>query len=137
MSVPPELGGLARRWLKKAANDLKTAEHTLTLPEGECPFDIVCFHAQQCAEKSLKAFLTVQGVNFERIHELGQLLQMCTTAPDLIQELDEVDCLTPYAVEARYPDEGEEEVSITRTQAEEAVAMARKVNGAIRRRLPG
>jgi len=30
-------------WIKKAENDLKTAEHILTLKEN-CPFDIVCFH---------------------------------------------------------------------------------------------
>ena len=45
-----------RAWIKKAESDLKTAEHTLTLKEN-CPFDTVCFHAQQCAEKYLKALL--------------------------------------------------------------------------------
>jgi len=37
----------------KAGNDLKNATHTLTLG-AECPTDTVCFHAQQCIEKSIK-----------------------------------------------------------------------------------
>ena len=47
---------LARRWLQKATNDLITARQTLLLPEG--PIDTVAFHAQQAAEKALKALLT-------------------------------------------------------------------------------
>lgn len=132
MSTPPEVVALARQWLAKAANDLKNAEHTLTLPDAECPFDTVCFHAQQCAEKSLKAFLVYHQVLFEKIHDLGQLLLQCETAPDLVRELDEIERLIPYAVETRYPGEWE---SIGRTEAEQAVELARKVYNAVQRRL--
>ena len=55
MSAPPELIALVRQWLQKASHDLINAEHTLKLPDDECPLDTVCFHAQQCAEKYLKA----------------------------------------------------------------------------------
>ena len=47
MSAPPEI---VSQWVEKAEHDLKNAEHTLTLQE-DCPFDTVCYHAQQCAEK--------------------------------------------------------------------------------------
>lgn len=132
MTVPPEVAALVRGWLTKAANDLTNAEHTLRLPDRECPFDTVCFHAQQCAEKSLKAFLTAQRVPFEKIHDVGELLRLCAMAPDLVQGLDHIEQLAPYAVEARYP--GEWEV-IERAEAERAVALARKVRDAIQRRL--
>lgn len=56
MKKPPKAEEDFRAWIKKAEGDLKTAEHTLTLKE-RCPFDTVCFHAQQCAEKYLKALL--------------------------------------------------------------------------------
>ncbi len=135
MSVLPERIALVREWLKKASHDLKNAEHTLTLPDSECPFDTVCFHAQQCAEKSLKAFLTAHGVEFEKIHELGQLLQQCSMAPDLIRELDEIDSLSPYAVEGRYPDEPGEEEPIFRDKAEEALSLARKTYELVRNKL--
>ena len=44
---------LAKAWLKKGRNDLITARQKLLLPDG--PTDTVCFHAQQAAEKALKA----------------------------------------------------------------------------------
>ena len=53
MSAPLEI---VNQWVEKAEHDLRNAEHTLTLQE-DCPFDTVCYHAQQCAEKYLKAFL--------------------------------------------------------------------------------
>ena len=53
MNGAPERLRNVRQWVAKAENDLRNAEHTLTLQE-ECPFDTVCFHAQQCAEKYLK-----------------------------------------------------------------------------------
>ena len=53
MSVSPENLQVARQWIEKAEHDLKNAEHTLTLEEN-CPFDTVCFHAQQCTEKVLE-----------------------------------------------------------------------------------
>ncbi len=133
MTVPPDVEVLARGWLTKASNDLKNAEHTLTLPDGDCPFDTVCFHAQQCAEKSLKAFLTWHGVAFQRIHDLSELLRLCTMAPDLARELNGLEELMPYAVEARYPGEWE---SIGRAEAQRAVTLARQVRDAIQERIP-
>jgi HEPN domain-containing protein len=51
---------VAREWATKADNDLKTAAHTLKLGD-KCPTDTVCFHAQQCVEKYLNAFLACTG----------------------------------------------------------------------------
>ena len=48
-----------REWLQKAKADARAMEMVLG---GDDPLtDIACFHAQQCAEKSLKAFLTANG----------------------------------------------------------------------------
>lgn len=55
----PEVEGVlsvVREWVVKAENDLKNAAHTLKMGEAG-PMDTVCFHAQQCAEKYLKASL--------------------------------------------------------------------------------
>jgi HEPN domain-containing protein len=49
MSAASDRSVVARQWLEKADNDLKTAQHTLTLGD-DCPFDTVCFHAQQCVD---------------------------------------------------------------------------------------
>ncbi len=135
MSEPPEETRLSRQWLEKAQGDLSSAEYLLTLPDARCRFDVVCFHAQQCAEKALKAFLVLRKIPFERIHDLGELLELCRVADqDLVRELDELDALTPYAVETRYPGDWE---PFDRRRAEEAVALARKAQEAVRRRLKG
>lgn len=44
-----------RRWVQKAQNDLLNIENNLAA--SRTPWDTVCFHAQQAAEKILKAFL--------------------------------------------------------------------------------
>ena len=69
MSAPPEVLSLVRQWVEKAEEDLLTAEHTLTL-EDDCPYGTVCFHAQQCAEKYLKALLTLHAIPFPKIYDL-------------------------------------------------------------------
>jgi HEPN domain-containing protein len=68
-------------------------------PEG------IGFHAQQCVEKALKGFLTVQQIPFERRHDLSYLLDLCIPLdPAFEQFRAAADGLTPYAVEFRYPD---------------------------------
>lgn len=134
MSELPEETRLAGQWLEKAAGDLASAKHLLTLTDAQCRFDVVCFHAQQCAEKSLKAFLVLRKIPFERIHDLGELLELCGAGQGLVRELDEIDVLTPYAVESRYPGDWE---PFDRHKAEEAVALARKAYEAVDRRLKG
>ncbi len=64
-----------QRWVEKAENDLRNAEHTLTL-KPDCPFDRVAFHAQQCTEKYLKALLVRHGIHFPLTHDLRLLLQL-------------------------------------------------------------
>ena len=66
---------VVREWVAKADNDLKTAVHTLKLGQ-ECPTDTVCFHAQQCVEKYLKAYLVLQGVDFPKTHDIERLVAL-------------------------------------------------------------
>lgn len=133
MSAPPELVSVVRRWLIKARNDLKNARHTLTLPDPDCPLDTVCFHAQQCAEKSLKAVLTFERIAFEKTHDLGQLLFLCKPMPELVRELEELKDLTHYTVDVRYLEFPMEEIK--REEAVRAVVLAERAYEAIQRRL--
>jgi len=66
---------ITREWIVKADNDLKTASHTLKMPKG-CPTDTVCFHAQQCVEKYLKAFLVWKGIDFPKTHDIEHLVSL-------------------------------------------------------------
>jgi HEPN domain-containing protein len=56
---------LTKLWIKKAENDLITAKNSLNI-KPEPPLDTICFHAQQCAEKYLKAFLVYHEIEFEK-----------------------------------------------------------------------
>lgn len=89
-------------WLQHADTDLRAAR--LLLPHGHVFFDICGFHAQQAAEKYLKAFLVRHQVEFPAIHGIRRLLiRVARVDPMLAQALRTADVLTPYAVDARYP----------------------------------
>jgi len=49
-------------WVAKAEGDYRTAERELH-PTGTPNFDAVCFHAEQCAEKLIKALLIHLGAS--------------------------------------------------------------------------
>ncbi|MCL0048137.1 HEPN domain-containing protein [Dehalococcoidia bacterium] len=123
---------LVKAWIKKAENDLKTAKDELNT-KGPA-LDTVCFHAQQCAEKYLKAFLVHHEIEFEKIHDLGDLLTLASRIDNSFLTLLELGKkLTPYAVEIRYPLLLEEP---TMEEAEEAIEMAIKIKEFVLSRLP-
>ena len=82
----------------------QNAEHTLTLHDDKCPFDTVCFHAQQCAEKYLKGWLVYHDVDFPRTHDLVVLLRLADGAGLRRASLGNVQPLNRYTIEARYPE---------------------------------
>jgi len=66
-------------------------------------FDTVCFHAQQAAEKVLKAYLLAHGVDFPFTHDLARLLVLCETREPAFASLGLMaNSLTPYATTLRY-----------------------------------
>ncbi|MBI3980240.1 MAG: HEPN domain-containing protein [Chloroflexi bacterium] len=132
MNERPEVLTVVRQWVERAEHDLRTAEHTLAL-EDDCPYDTICFHAQQCSEKYLKALLTRQGIDFPRTHDLTELFALIASDLPLSMVLEELAELTPYAIEARYPGNWELQ---TQENALRAVEIARSVRLAARSHLP-
>ena len=132
MSESPEVLREVRQWIEKAEHDFTTAEYMLTLLEG-CPFDTVCFHAQQCVEKYLKGYLIFRSVDFPKTHDLVVLLNLAGESTTLGVDLLDIEPLNRYPVEARYPGDWE---SFTHEEAEEAVKLAQKVREAVRKYLP-
>jgi len=91
-----------RAWVRKAQHGLPNVRNNLTAEE--VPWDTVCFHAQQAAEKMLKAFLVFRGVEPERTHDLVALLQKCVAQDAGVDELRASSLLlNPYSIGARYP----------------------------------
>ena len=122
---------VVREWIAKAENDLKTAAHTLKLGPG-CPTDTVCFHAQQCAEKYVKAVLVLAGIDFPKTHDIEEIVALLPVGIKLSMTVEQQRRLTRYATVARYPGWGE----IPLVEARRAVALARGVRREVRRRLP-
>ena len=93
-----------KRWLLLALEDLKIARHEISQPKEEMATIGVCFHAQQAAEKCLKAYLVSRSAEFEKTHSLEYLIKLCTKEDKKFSTLN-VGNLTDYAVQVRYPDD--------------------------------
>ena len=79
MRDPKQVAIVVREWVLKADNDLKAAVQILKLG-ADAPTDTVCFHAQQCIEKYLKAALVVCDVAFSKTHDLRELVGLLPSA---------------------------------------------------------
>lgn len=89
-------------WLRKAENDFLNIENNLS--SERVPWDTVCFHAQQAAEKLLKTAILARGIRPPRTHDLLALLSICSEGdPSLSVLVEECRMLTSFAVEIRYP----------------------------------
>jgi HEPN domain-containing protein len=132
MPDPHDVLLVVQQWVQKAENDLQTAGFLLQLEE-EGPTDSICFHAQQCVEKHLKALLVFHGVEFPRTHNLGVLIARLPqqTRPRLT--IEEQELLTEYATTTRYPGDYE---PIAFDEARSAVRLARRARKEVRRQLP-
>lgn len=90
---------LVQGWLKKATSDLVAMRASAQAGA----LDAACFHAQQAAEKYLKAYLADHDREIVHTHNLFKLLAVCTDIdPTFSQLTDAAELLTPFAVEARY-----------------------------------
>jgi HEPN domain-containing protein len=92
---------LAEELLSLAADD-EIAVRAL-LPVDSVSDSIVAFHAQQAVEKSLKAALAANKVEFPFSHDVARLLALCESAGfDLDARLAGAERLTPFGVRFRY-----------------------------------
>lgn len=125
---------VVRSWFKKAENDLTNAEHTMKMENPPC--DTVCFHAQQCAEKYLKGFLTFYEIDFPKTHSVEELVRLCkNVVPSIESEVGVVEILSSYGVEIRYPDEVY--YDIPKEDAREAIDLAKRVKAVVLKLLEG
>jgi len=74
----------AALWLVKAADDLAVAEVVQASPIGANW--AACFHAQQAAEKALRALLVLLGIDFPRTHVLERIADLLP--PELAASFD-------------------------------------------------
>jgi HEPN domain-containing protein len=118
---------LTREWVDKAEGDFITAQRELRARKAP-NYDASCFHAQQCAEKYLKARLQEEGIAFSRTHDLATLLGLLLPVePSWAVTRSDLDRLTSFAVEFRYPG-----TSADKAMARSAVAICRDVRHRVR-----
>ena len=82
-------------------------------PDPELKLEGLCYHAQQAAERALKALVVRRGLRLHHTHDIGALLELLEKSGETIP--DEVGLsriLVPYAVLYRYPQERQYEVPI-------------------------
>jgi len=113
---------LTAEWVAKAEGDLASALRDWRARKAP-NYDAACFHAQQCAEKYLKALLQENGIAFGKTHDLVALYRLLLPAdPSWATMHDDLDKLTAYAVDFRYPG-----AYATKENARDAVAICRAV----------
>ena len=94
-----------RDWIAKAHGDARTASREAAV-ESEPNYDAVCFHAQQCVEKLMKAVLIDGGTTPPRTHDLTYLSTLIAERePSWSWNRAELRYLSAAAVGFRYPGE--------------------------------
>lgn len=122
MSQHRDTPGSAGDWLRRARGDLAIAKAPLP---PDALWEDLCFHAQQAAEKALKAVYVHNGWAFRYTHDLETLISgLEEKGLEVPDETVEADTLSGYAWEARYPGLDE---PITEEECQEAVKMAEAV----------
>ena len=112
--------------VRKAESDWVSIKR-LRQPLTPDVYEPICFHAQQCIEKYLKAWLQEANIRPPRTHELNILLNLIVpTHPEWrAWQTDFVD-FQPHAVDVRY------ETFATAAQVEHAVDVCTEVRTTIR-----
>ncbi len=117
---------LLAEWIRKAENDLAVAKELLERSEPHS-LDAICSHAQQAAEKSLKAVYQHFAKRFRYTHDLDELINGLRNEGITIPlEVTEAALLSSYAWEARYPGLSE---PVTKKEFREALRQAKRVVG--------
>ncbi len=88
----------AREWINRARSDLALAR-----ARGKGIYlEDLCFHAQQAAEKAIKALLIRHGIQFPYVHDLAALLTLLEKATgELPEPIRQAEWLTRFAVQTR------------------------------------
>ena len=131
MRPEPDRIRIVLQWAEYADQDLRLAQHAMGMVEP-CPYRLAAYHAQQCAEKYLKAFLIWRDIEFPRTHNISLLLELCDPQTGWLTTLAEGEYLTPYAVVARYPGEDE---PVDRDEAQQAIRRADQIRRTVRKAL--
>jgi HEPN domain-containing protein len=113
-------------WLKRAKSNFVRGKDTSYLDLRDISLEDLCFDLQQCVEKSLKALLIKNDIEFPKTHNIAELLVIIRekagiNIPDKVKNAA---ILTDYAVNTRYPADYN---PVTKDEYEEVLEIAKNV----------
>jgi HEPN domain-containing protein len=120
-----------KEWVDYAEGDIEFAKVGLKLKTQQS-YRIVAYHAQQSAEKFLKAYLVFKKVNFPYTHDISELLNLCEKTANWANELQDAKILSSYASTLRYPGVG---LKATKEEAIRAIEIAEHVREVVKKAL--
>lgn len=113
------------QWIKMAEMDYGVAKHLFQTYYPK-PFEIICYHCQQAAEKAIKALIIDGGAQggLPKKHDLSFLLNQIKNSVKIEEKYyDYADTLTPYGISIRYPNE----LFLEERHAKEALRMTEEI----------
>lgn len=119
-------------WLRFSKMDYDCAKYLSDIPYHPKPFEIICYHCQQAAEKAVKALIIFTGSRggMPKVHNVSFLLNqikdilMSEYQIEIKEDLyDAADKLTPYGIVPRYPSE----MDIDEFDMNESIQNAKKI----------
>lgn len=117
----PDLRREVAEWLRYARDDLEVAD--LVVEQGSVP-RAACFHAQQAAEKAIKACLLFLQEGVPRTHDPELLAATLPEGWRIRENPSSLTDLSGWAVEPRYPGDL---LDATKEEAQAVVEQARNV----------
>ena len=122
---------LTLEWVEVAEDDYDAVKLHLQRSSKRPSYNKICFNAQQCIEKYLKAWLQEANLPTPRTHDLNELLDVIVPArPEWETWRTDFSAFDKYAVDARYPG-----YVATEADAEHAVRICDEVRQTVRNML--
>nr|VFJ91333.1 MAG: HEPN domain-containing protein [Candidatus Kentron sp. H]VFJ93958.1 MAG: HEPN domain-containing protein [Candidatus Kentron sp. H]VFJ99171.1 MAG: HEPN domain-containing protein [Candidatus Kentron sp. H] len=103
MPTRKEILMVVKEWVEKAEDDYRAAAHLLSMADGPIPYTIICFHAQQCVEKYLKAILVDHSLHVPKTHDIEEIVRLLPASLSFNPTAAQMRHLTSFAVDFRYP----------------------------------
>ncbi len=110
-----------QNWLKRAKSNFKIAK--ITKDDDIC-YEDLCYEAQQCSEKALKALLIYLKQEIPKVHSFHILLERLEQYIEIPEEIKDVIELNNYAVQTRYPGDY---LSLEKEEYERAIEITGRV----------
>jgi len=117
-------------WMEYAQTDLRAAY--ALLDSGDFFPRQICFLAQQCAEKSLKAILVFENLPVPKSHDLDRLRDLIPDDWEVTEKFPDLAELTIWSVESRYPGDTPD---VVEHEARETLLLAEMVFDAVKTEL--